>query len=41
MADNDSVTLKDHMVALKAELSRFDRNLDSFREHFEDRKSVV
>jgi hypothetical protein len=37
MADNDSVTLKAHMVALRAELSRFDRNLDSFREHFEAR----
>jgi hypothetical protein len=37
MTDNDSVTLKAHMVALRAELNRFDRNLDSFREHFEAR----
>ena len=37
MADSDSSTLKAHMVALRAELSRFDRNLDSFREHFEAR----
>ena len=37
MADNDSVTLKGHMVALRAELSRFNGKLDSFREHFEAR----
>jgi uncharacterized membrane-anchored protein YhcB (DUF1043 family) len=37
MTDGDSVTLKAHMVALRAELSRFDRNLDAFREHFEAR----
>jgi hypothetical protein len=37
MTDGDSVTLKAHMVALRAELSRFDRNLDAFREYFEAR----
>jgi hypothetical protein len=37
MADSDSVTLRAHLVALKAELSRFDGKLDAFRESFEAR----
>jgi hypothetical protein len=37
MADSDLVTLRDHVVALRAELSRFDSKLDSFREYFEVR----
>jgi hypothetical protein len=37
MADSDLVTLRDHVVALRAELSRFDGKLDAFRESFEAR----
>jgi hypothetical protein len=37
MANRDSVALKANVVALRAELSRFDGKLDAFRESFEAR----
>jgi uncharacterized membrane-anchored protein YhcB (DUF1043 family) len=37
MANGDLVALKTNMVALRAELSRFDGKLDAFRESFEAR----
>lgn len=37
MADSDLVALRANMVALKAEVSRFEGKLDAFREHFEAR----
>jgi hypothetical protein len=37
MADSDFVALRANVVALRAELSRFEGKLDAFREHFEAR----
>jgi len=37
MADSDLVALRANVVALRAEVSRFEGKLDSFREHFEAR----
>jgi hypothetical protein len=37
MADSDFVALIANLVALRAELSRFEGKLDAFREHFEVR----
>jgi hypothetical protein len=37
MADNDFVALRANVVALRADLSRFESKLDSFRAHFEAR----